>query len=65
VEPGFDKAVIEGLRLRGHELVEVPKVAGGMNGVLVDEGGSCTARHAGGLTGRRWGSRVGMPTRRP
>jgi len=39
VEPGFDEAVIEGLRLRGHELVEVPKVAGGMNGVLVDEGG--------------------------
>jgi gamma-glutamyltranspeptidase/glutathione hydrolase len=37
VEPGFYEEVVEGLRLRGHDVVEVPKVAGGMNGVLVDE----------------------------
>jgi gamma-glutamyltranspeptidase/glutathione hydrolase len=39
VEPGFCEEVVEGLRLRGHDVVEVPKVAGGMNGVLVDEAG--------------------------
>lgn len=39
VEPGFCGEVVEGLRLRGHKVVEVPKVAGGMNGVLVDEAG--------------------------
>ncbi len=46
VEPGFDEGVVEALRKMGHDVVEVPKIAGGMNGVLVDEdgllhGGAC------------------------
>ncbi len=39
VEPGFDEGVLGKLRKRGHEVVEVPRVAGGMNGVLIDSGG--------------------------
>ncbi len=46
VEPGFSEETLEGLKEKGHDIMEVPKVAGGMNGVLVDEhglmhGGAC------------------------
>lgn len=47
VEPGFPDATLEGLRARGHEVVEMPRIAGGMNGILVDpatglmHGGAC------------------------
>ncbi len=46
VEPGFCEETLDGLRGMGHEIMEVPKVAGGMNGVMVDElgrmhGGAC------------------------
>ena len=46
VEPGFGEDALEGLRRMGHEIMEMPKVAGGMNGVMVDErgqmhGGAC------------------------
>ena len=46
VEPGFGEETLDGLRGMGHDIMEVPKVAGGMNGVMVDErglmhGGSC------------------------
>jgi gamma-glutamyltranspeptidase/glutathione hydrolase len=46
VEPGIEEEALEALRGMGHEVVEIPKVAGGMNGVLVDEeelmhGGAC------------------------
>ena len=47
VEPEFPDEVLEGLNLRGHETTVVPKIAGGMNGVLVDpstglmHGGAC------------------------
>ncbi len=34
VEPGFEDGVLEELGRRGHELSQVPMVAGGMNGVL-------------------------------
>ncbi|MCW3979045.1 MAG: gamma-glutamyltransferase [Candidatus Bathyarchaeota archaeon] len=36
IEPEFPEEVLEGLRSRGHEVFVVPKIAGGMNGVLVD-----------------------------
>jgi gamma-glutamyltranspeptidase/glutathione hydrolase len=46
IEPDFDEEVFTGLRKRGHDVVKVPKVAGGMNGILVDDegvlhGGAC------------------------
>jgi len=46
VEPGFDEETLDGLRAMGHEIMETPKVAGGMNGIMVDEqgrmhGGAC------------------------
>jgi gamma-glutamyltranspeptidase/glutathione hydrolase len=46
LEPGFGGDVVGGLRSRGHEIVIMPKIAGGMNGVLLDEfgmmhGGAC------------------------
>jgi gamma-glutamyltranspeptidase/glutathione hydrolase len=47
VEPEFPEDALEGLRSRGHEIIVVPKIAGGMNGVLVDpstglmHGGAC------------------------
>ena len=47
VEPEFPEEVLEGLRSKGHEITVVPKIAGGMNGVLVDpstglmHGGAC------------------------
>lgn len=47
VEPEFPDEVLEGLNARGHETTVVPKIAGGMNGVLVDpatglmHGGAC------------------------
>ncbi|MCW4049922.1 MAG: gamma-glutamyltransferase [Candidatus Bathyarchaeota archaeon] len=46
MEAEFNEAVFEELRNRGHDTFKVPKVAGGMNGVLVDEdgllhGGAC------------------------
>jgi gamma-glutamyltranspeptidase/glutathione hydrolase len=47
VEPGFSKEVISKLIAKGHEVVEVNRVAGGMNGVLRNpdtkmlHGGAC------------------------
>jgi gamma-glutamyltranspeptidase/glutathione hydrolase len=46
VEPELGDETVEALRRRGHDVLLVPKVAGGMNGVLVDEeglmhGGAC------------------------
>ena len=46
VEPEFGEEVLDGLRNRGHDVLEVPKVAGGMNGILIDgegilHGGAC------------------------
>ena len=47
LEEGFSEKVREGLKMRGHEIVIVPRVAGGMNGVLRDpstgllHGGAC------------------------
>jgi gamma-glutamyltranspeptidase/glutathione hydrolase len=46
VEPELGDETVEELRRRGHDILLVPKVAGGMNGVLVDEdgfmhGGAC------------------------
>jgi len=47
LEEGFSEKVREGLKKRGHEIVIVPRVAGGMNGVLRDpktgllHGGAC------------------------
>ncbi len=46
VEPGFSEETLDGLRAMGHDVMKVPKVAGGMNGVMVDEqgrmhGGAC------------------------
>ena len=38
VEPGIAEATRRGLRGMGHELQIVPRVAGGMNGVLFDHG---------------------------
>ena len=47
VEPQFPEETLNGLRKRGHEVVVVPKVADGMNGIIVDpvtglmHGGAC------------------------
>ncbi|MFQ6075460.1 MAG: gamma-glutamyltransferase [Candidatus Bathyarchaeia archaeon] len=47
IEPSFPETTLEGLRERGHEIVEMARIAGGMNGVLVDpvtglmNGGAC------------------------
>ncbi len=47
VEPEFPDEVLEGLNARGHETTVTPKIAGGMNGVLMDpstglmHGGAC------------------------
>ena len=46
VEPGFDKEALDDLKARGHEILELPKVAGGMNGIMMDDeglmhGGAC------------------------
>ena len=46
VEPGFSDGALEKLAEMGHDVLEVPKVAGGMNGVMVDDegrmhGGAC------------------------
>ncbi|MFB0558496.1 MAG: gamma-glutamyltransferase [Candidatus Bathyarchaeia archaeon] len=47
VEPEFPEEILEGLRSKGHEIAVVPKIAGGMNGVLMDSrtdlmhGGAC------------------------
>ena len=47
LEPGFPEETIDGLGARGHEVVAMPRIAGGMNGVLVDpvtglmHGGAC------------------------
>ena len=47
VEPGFPVETLEGLRARGHEVIVMPRIAGGMNGILVDpmtglmHGGAC------------------------
>ena len=47
VEAGFPEETVEDLRARGHEVVMMPRIAGGMNGVLVDpatglmHGGAC------------------------
>jgi gamma-glutamyltranspeptidase/glutathione hydrolase len=46
MEPEFGEDVAEGLRGKGHDVVIVPKIAGGMNGILLDRkgilhGGAC------------------------
>lgn len=47
VEPGFPEETLDLLRARGHEIVVMPAIAGGMNGILVDpvtglmHGGAC------------------------
>ncbi len=47
IEPALRDRVLEGLRSKGHEVVVMPRIAGGMNGVLVDRstglmhGGAC------------------------
>jgi gamma-glutamyltranspeptidase/glutathione hydrolase len=46
VEPGFSDGALKKLAEMGHDVLEVPKVAGGMNGVMVDDegrmhGGAC------------------------
>jgi len=46
LELGFSEETLNRLRAMGHDVLEVPKVAGGMNGVMVDDegrmhGGAC------------------------
>lgn len=47
LEPGFGKDIVDGLISKGHEIVIMPRIAGGMNGVLLDQksgmmhGGAC------------------------
>jgi gamma-glutamyltranspeptidase/glutathione hydrolase len=46
VEPDFDERTLAMLRQKGHDVIKVPKIAGGMNGVLVGDdgfmyGGAC------------------------
>ena len=47
IEPGFPVETLNGLRARGHEIIVMPRIAGGMNGILVDpatglmHGGAC------------------------
>jgi gamma-glutamyltranspeptidase/glutathione hydrolase len=47
LEPGFQEVTLDGLKRKGHKIVERPKIAGGMNGIIVDHktglmhGGSC------------------------
>jgi gamma-glutamyltranspeptidase/glutathione hydrolase len=42
VEEAFPDTVIAGLAARGHEVVRVPRIAGGMNAVSVDQDGMLT-----------------------
>ena len=42
LEAGFDASLRDGLAGLGHEVTVVPNVAGGMNGVLIDDGGVMT-----------------------
>jgi gamma-glutamyltranspeptidase/glutathione hydrolase len=37
LEAGFSDDLLEGLRKMGHEILIVPRVAGGMNGIMVDQ----------------------------
>jgi gamma-glutamyltranspeptidase/glutathione hydrolase len=39
VEPGFPEESIRALAAKGHEIIEMPTIAGGMNGVMRDEAG--------------------------
>ena len=39
MEPGFPIETISGLGEKGHEVEELPKIAGGMNGVIIDDEG--------------------------
>jgi gamma-glutamyltranspeptidase/glutathione hydrolase len=39
LEPGFGKDIVDGLTSKGHEIIIMPKIAGGMNGVLMDDSG--------------------------
>ena len=47
IEPGLPEKTLNGLRRRGHVIVEMPKIAGGMNGILYEHetglihGGAC------------------------
>lgn len=47
IEPGFPSAAYDGLQKRGHELLRVPRIAGGMNGIMINpstgqlHGGAC------------------------
>jgi gamma-glutamyltranspeptidase/glutathione hydrolase len=42
VEPGIPEDVLQGLESRGHELVHMPAVGGGINGIAFHEDGSMT-----------------------
>ena len=39
MEPDFPDATLTGLGEKGHEVEELPQIAGGMNGVIIDETG--------------------------
>lgn len=47
MEPGFPTATYDGLSERGHEILRVPRIAGGMNGIIINQntrylhGGAC------------------------
>jgi gamma-glutamyltranspeptidase/glutathione hydrolase len=47
MEPGFPSATYEGLRERGHKILRVSRIAGGMNGIIINQntgylhGGAC------------------------
>jgi gamma-glutamyltranspeptidase / glutathione hydrolase len=42
MEPAYPDAVAEALRLRGHEIARVPRIAGGMNAISIGADGMMT-----------------------
>jgi len=57
VEPGFSEETLDKLRAKGHKVIEMPKIAGGMNGILVD---SATGLMHGGAFWRADGTSIGI-----
>jgi len=57
LEPGFPEETLETLRAKGHEVVVMHKIAGGMNGILVD---SMTGLMRGGACWRADGTPMGV-----
>ena len=57
VEPGFLEETLDGLRVRGHEVRVVQRIAGCMNGILVD---SVTGQMHGGACWRGEGTPMGI-----